>query len=75
MFWKKKLLDLVYGITLWTMSCEDVQMWNYLRKQLRHYCLSPFINVNIVLTIVIYMYVYFILLYCIPCHGTFYCPL
>ena len=45
-----QLLDLVCGITLWMMSCEDVQMWNYLRKHSRLHCFSLFINANIVLT-------------------------
>ena len=65
-------LNLVYGITLWMMSCEDVQMWNYLRKKLGlYYLLSHFINANIVLTFVTYMYVDFILFCCIPCYCTF----
>ena len=70
---------LVAGPRLWNNTlddelrgCTNVELF---KKNLRHYCISHFINANIVLTIVTYMYVYFILFYCILCHSTFYCPL
>ena len=43
-----------------------------LKNNLRHYCLSPFINANIVLN---QCDLYVCLFHSIPCHCTFYCPL
>ena len=48
-------------------GCTKVELFK--NEKLRHYCLSHFINANIVLTIVTYMYVYFLIFYCIPCRA------